>query len=385
MKKLLPLLILSFGFMGSAYSKICDETSTIQIRNDVLFLPNQTQPFSGENLCAYENGQHKVQGEYTNGLKDGKWTSWGENGIKKIELVYMLGSLQTKTLFSPIHYQKVEQTNYTNGIEEISIAWIYFDNGKLKEKKSFKNKKRHGIATYWYQTGNKEYEGNFIDGVPNGVWIHWHENGKKEEEGVMVNGARNGTSTHWDENGIKLDEINYMDGKINGLWRSFHKNGQKYRDRYFEKGKRVGKEITWHPGGQIAEVGNYKLDKMAGVWTSYYPSGQKMEEGIRDYLHRLGIWTNWYENGQKSSEGAYIHMGIFPHGKWTEWYKNGQKKSEGSYAYDEPPDNGPDGVWSYWNKNGQKTNAMFKDGKCISGDCSASKNTRWSLEDSEEI
>ena len=95
--------------MNSAYSKICDETSIIQIRNDVLFLPNQTQPFSGENLCIYENGQFKIKGQYTNGFKDGKWTSWSENGIKKTELTYILGLLKTKTLFSSEHYKKVNQ------------------------------------------------------------------------------------------------------------------------------------------------------------------------------------------------------------------------------------------------------------------------------------
>ena len=115
MKKLLPLLILSFGFMSSAYSKICDETSTVQKRNGYLFLSNQTQLFSGENICIYENGQYKVQGEYTNGLKDGKWTWWHENGQKKEEGNYKDGKRDGKWVSWSEDGKKEKEEFYKDG------------------------------------------------------------------------------------------------------------------------------------------------------------------------------------------------------------------------------------------------------------------------------
>jgi antitoxin component YwqK of YwqJK toxin-antitoxin module len=35
-----------------------------------------------KNLCKYENGQKKVDGNYKDGKLDGKWTEWYSNGQK---------------------------------------------------------------------------------------------------------------------------------------------------------------------------------------------------------------------------------------------------------------------------------------------------------------
>jgi len=248
MRKIL-LFILCFGCISPTLAKICDSTSIVQSRNGILFLPNQVQPFSGENLCIYENGQYQIQGEYTDGLKDGEWVTWSENGIKKTELIYMLGSLKTKTVFSAEHYQKVLQINYTNGNEVSKIFWIYFDNGIPEKEVGVVEDKRNGRYISWYDNGNKEYQGNFVDGVAQGVWTHWHKNGKKEEVVEMLNNERSGTSNQWDEDGLKLEDVGYKNGKLHGLWRKWHKNGQKKEIDIMRKALR----LDWRPVGTRME------------------------------------------------------------------------------------------------------------------------------------
>ena len=79
MKKLLILLFSllisfnSYGLFGLFEKTICVETDA-QERGDIFYLPNETKPFTGKNLCEYENGQYKSEGKYKNGKKDGKWT-----------------------------------------------------------------------------------------------------------------------------------------------------------------------------------------------------------------------------------------------------------------------------------------------------------------------
>ena len=63
---------------------ICLETEA-QNRNGLFYLPNQEEPFTGKNLCKYENGQKKVEGKMKDGKPDGKWTMWYENGQKQLE------------------------------------------------------------------------------------------------------------------------------------------------------------------------------------------------------------------------------------------------------------------------------------------------------------
>ena len=86
----------------------------IELRGDdaVLYLINRIQPFTGKNLCKYENGQISEvtlvkdgrwngkstyfyqngqkgsEGDYKDDKKDGKWIGWYENGQRKYDRNY---------------------------------------------------------------------------------------------------------------------------------------------------------------------------------------------------------------------------------------------------------------------------------------------------------
>ena len=124
MKKLLILLfslIISFNSYGGWFDKtICVETGVRNI-DGILYLLKKTKPFTGKNLCEYDNGQNKSKGKvkdgkiddkwtywfengrilkeenYKEGKKNGKWTWWNENGQILLELNYKYGELVSKT------------------------------------------------------------------------------------------------------------------------------------------------------------------------------------------------------------------------------------------------------------------------------------------------
>ena len=62
MKILLTLFVLLFSTSISfnSYGVPSDETICVeadgQDRNGIIYLPNQTEPFTGNNLCEYKNG-----------------------------------------------------------------------------------------------------------------------------------------------------------------------------------------------------------------------------------------------------------------------------------------------------------------------------------------
>ena len=70
----------------------CIETEG-QTRNGIVYLPNQTDCFTGKNLCVYKNGQKKSEGGHKYGKRDGKWTEWYVNGQLKSEQNYKDGIL----------------------------------------------------------------------------------------------------------------------------------------------------------------------------------------------------------------------------------------------------------------------------------------------------
>ena len=144
MKKLLGTILflistLSYGLFGLFEKTICVETDA-QNRNGLVYLPNQQEPFSGKNLCEYENGQKKFEGGVKDGKLDGKLTAWYENGQKKAE---------------------------ANVID-----------GRIID----------GKETEWYESGQKKYEKNYKNGKQDGKKIEWDEFGQIEEEVAIFKG-----------------------------------------------------------------------------------------------------------------------------------------------------------------------------------------------------
>ena len=89
---LFPILI-SYNSYGSYHSyseTICVDTDA-QEKGGIIYLPSKTKPFTGKNLCKYENGQKKSEGNFKDGKEDGKVTKWHENGQIEVEAIYKDG------------------------------------------------------------------------------------------------------------------------------------------------------------------------------------------------------------------------------------------------------------------------------------------------------
>ena len=114
MKKLLILLfsiLISFNSYGGWFDKtVCVKTDA-QDRDGIIYLLNKTKPFSGKNLCKYENSQNKSKGKVKDGKKNDIWTEW-------------------------------------------------YENGQISEEANYKDGKYDGKMTYWHQNGQMESELN---------------------------------------------------------------------------------------------------------------------------------------------------------------------------------------------------------------------------------
>ena len=141
MKKLIILLFSIFISMKS-YGGLFNETICFKTDGlNIVFLPNDTNPYTGKYLCKYENGQKEKEGRYINGRLIGKWTVWYENGQKESEINYKDGKLDGKWISWNKRGQKVRQKNYKDGkLDGKLIEWFQF-NGEIKREESYKNGK----------------------------------------------------------------------------------------------------------------------------------------------------------------------------------------------------------------------------------------------------
>ena len=141
MKKLITLLFSIFisinSYGGIFIETVCFETE----EQNIVFLPNDTDPYTGKYLCKYDNGQKEREGRYKNGKLIGKWTVWYENGQIMREENYKDGKLDGKQTKWSKGGQKVSQKNYKNGkLDGKLIEWFQF-NGEIKREENYKNGK----------------------------------------------------------------------------------------------------------------------------------------------------------------------------------------------------------------------------------------------------
>jgi len=141
MKKLIILLFSVFISMKS-YSGVFNETICFETDGqNIVFLLNETNPYTGKYLCKYDNGQKENEGRYKDGRLTGKWTFWYESGQKESEANYKNGKLDGKSTWWNKNGQKVRQKNYKKGkLDGKLIEWFQF-NGEIKREENYKNGK----------------------------------------------------------------------------------------------------------------------------------------------------------------------------------------------------------------------------------------------------
>ena len=125
-----------------------DSTIFFQKRNGLFFLPNESKPYSGENLCVFKNtsGQMHLKGSIKNGKKHGKYTIWIKNGGKLQEVTFKEGQFHGEfVMFDPDSGEKRAQGKMK--IIDESRDESYFD-GKL---------------TTWDKNGKVQTEVTFQD------------------------------------------------------------------------------------------------------------------------------------------------------------------------------------------------------------------------------
>ena len=83
-------------------------------RDSLLYAPNDNKPYTGSVFSLYENGKEELNGRFRNGIKNGKWKWWNDDG-------------------------GIDSTgNYKNGI--MHGRWqFYFSNGNMNGMGQYKD------------------------------------------------------------------------------------------------------------------------------------------------------------------------------------------------------------------------------------------------------
>jgi len=209
-----------------------------------------------------------------NGLKQGYWINYYENGNKRFE-----GNFKDDNpigTFVRYYPDKVIQSIMEFEADRKTVlAKIFFDNGKLAGEGKYVDRLKEEEWKYY----------SFYDSTLS--YSEYYQTGKKH-----------GTSTVYFSNGQVSELLNFKDNVTHGDWIQYFKGGKLYVKSAFIEGKLHGDYIQCHPTGIIHIRGKYVEDRRHGEWIIYDEEGKQIEKF--DFV--MGIASNQDELNKRQQQ-----------------------------------------------------------------------------------
>ncbi|MEE3196346.1 MAG: hypothetical protein VX260_05255, partial [Candidatus Neomarinimicrobiota bacterium] len=322
----------------------------------------------GKWIGYFKDGETKHVKRFEDGKKEGKWQYYTELGdIHTLELYEndkRNGEWYKKADGNDVHYQFWDMDSLIS-----EYADLYYPNGQLKEKISYKEGLKEGKFTGYYQNGAKKYVKRYEDDLPAGKWQYYTMAGKTNAEEIYVEGKRNDEWYRVEQNEDVYYQFWDMDSLISEYADLHYPNGQLIEKISYKKGLKDGKFTGYYESGATKYKKKYTDDKPDGKWQFYtaggdknevqiYAEGKKVEEWFRidekgdtyyQYWDQDSLISEYadlhYSNGQLIEKISY-KKGL-KDGKFTGYYPSGKVEYVKRYEEDKPM-----GEWKFVKEDG---------------------------------
>ena len=203
---LLFMVVILSGCLNSSIRKETILSENGSIEKEIIFQIVDDDEAKKKELEYYPSGAKKSLYHFKDGVKEGAFFLWYENGEVQQRGVIMSGKYLIDSLIS------------------------YYSNGQIKEIYVFDKSGKKKYNTSYYESGVKSSEASYKDGDIYGTWYLWYDNGQVEVEsndtlhkewyrdgtpmvmGQIKNGAKSGSWQHWNKSGRLEKEVNYKFG-----------------------------------------------------------------------------------------------------------------------------------------------------------------------------
>jgi len=281
-----------------------------------------------------------------NGLKQGDWKEFYQNGRIKTEKSYKDDLVHGYYKEYDIHGKLVLTMLYENGAivksrvedePDIEIVNKHDEDGKLIYSGPFRNKIPVGVHREYGKDGKVTnafiYNDNglllsegIVDeaGNRNGKWKDLFSDGKVQAEGQFTDNRRTGQWKFYNISEKVEQTGSYNNNRPDGLWNWYYDSGALRKEEEYFQGQRDGRSTEYSESGDIIAQGQYSDGEKNGPWK--YKTGDITEEG--KYITGLkdGLWKTPYINGKLKFKGNFVQGN--PDGQQTFYYENGKIKEE---------------------------------------------------------
>ena len=166
MKTIISVFIVFFLALSANGQSFVDVSKIKEITKEGVGLTTfEGIPFTGFVIENYPNGKPKTWITKKNGLSNGQWQEWLENG-------------------------------------------------RLRYNAYWKDGKGHGLWQYFHDNGILKYEESYIMDIPDGISRAYHDNGQLNDGFFWLQGKKQGVWTSYTETGVVLKTEIYDDNKL---------------------------------------------------------------------------------------------------------------------------------------------------------------------------
>lgn len=297
-------------------------------------------------------GDLAMTGEYKQGKRHGKWTSFYSATIntKKIEAVRYYKDDHPVGDWEGWHYNenKAFEEHYDKNGDSVGVWKKWNKDGSIAEENSCFQKEENGISRTYNFKGILEREHRCKFGIKDGESIEYYSDGKK----VMVRehwtaGKLNGPREIFRGDGLLQKREFWKNNVRDSIWEWFDANGIKISETIFDQGARTDFGIRNEKiYAESTFVQNEKQEFVLNglLWRMRDDKPLRYEEFWQsgDILESRSFYPDSIrKNNESTTNDSVVYnklasQGFWkngkPHGIWRNWYKSGILRDSLTYV-----------------------------------------------------
>lgn len=238
----------------------------------------------GPRIIYFTNGVKAEESAFYNGLPDGKYSSWYENGELHEKKCYKMGkAVGAHESYHPpfakgeksklAKLQQFDEEGQPDGEQK-----TYYPNGTLQSIITYNHGLKNGRQAFYNPHELKTNESFFVLGKLEGTYFEMTQD-RKEIHAHFTNNRLDGPyrvlyPASLDGEKLKALDATYVNGRLDGEAIEYNTQGLKITSIHYREGKREGPFIIYNNEGRIKIRAEFKEDKQEGITFEYFPDGK---------------------------------------------------------------------------------------------------------------
>ena len=315
--------------------------ANLQIKEEPEF--NKNGLFDGKWEQFYEDGETKMTFSYDESKKDKIWMSFYPDNRRQNYTYYNQDTLVTDYDFKYYDNIKIiddpDLYDYAYYMNLEVVKKPRYDNLQIVEEPSFsKNGLFDGKWDSFFENGDQWRTFHYEEGLKVKIWsVFYDSTGTRHSETNYENDLKHGQYQEWYENIIVRPRAEglYREDVKDLLWTFWNEFQEKRFEEWRDGVLYDSFEYEYYSNGQVKEEPSYKDRRKHGDWVRYFPDGSVM--GTRTFKVGLkeGVWIEYYKNPPGNRDDIVAWQGKYVadkrEGKWEWFWLNQEKQRVDSY------------------------------------------------------